>query len=333
MKRLAVLFLIIVGVLAWAHRAMISMPGESHRGALPPATETQREIAARTQEDVAKLAGELGGRSLFFPRKLAQAALFIDESLTSMGYTTQSYSYASHGSTCPNIEVEVTGVTLPGEIIVIGAHYDAFQGSAGADDNASGVAGVLELARRFHARPAARTLRFVLFVNEEPPCFMTDDMGSLVYARQCRARGDNIVAMLSLESIGYYSDAEGSQKYPPPLNMLYPSRGNFIAFIGNYGSRALVRDAIDSFRTHAAFPSEGAALFEGVPGVGWSDHWAFWQCGYNAIMVTDTATFRNPNYHTAGDRPETLDYDRMSRVIDGLHDVILDLAASAERPR
>lgn len=328
LKRLAILALLIGFVLLWAYRAMIAMPGASHHGPLPPLTPAQRTLADELRRDVDRLAGELGGRSLFFPRRLSQAALYLDESLSSIGYATQSYTYAARGTTCPNIAVEVAGTTAPHEIIVVGAHYDAFQGSAGADDNASGVAGVLALARRFHARPQPRTLRFVLFANEEPPCFMTDDMGSLVYARACRERGDNIVAMISLESIGYFSDAHGSQQYPRPLDLLYPSRGDFIAFIGNYGSRALVRDSIRSFRDHARFPSEGAALFEGVPGVGWSDHWAFWQCDYHAIMVTDTATFRNPNYHTAADLPDTLDYDRMARVVEAMQAVLIDLAAT-----
>lgn len=326
LKRLAVLFLIIAVVLIWLYRAMIHMPGSSYRGALDPLTPDQQFLAAKLRADVQRLAGDMGGRSIFFPRRLAESAIFLDDSLKSAGYTTTSYTFTVRGTACPNIEVVLTGTSKPEEIIVIGAHYDAFQGSPAADDNASGVAAVLALARAFHDHPTARTLRFVLFVNEEPPSFMTGDMGSLVYAKACKARGDTITAMLSLETIGYYSDAKGSQQYPPPLGQLYPSRGNFIAFVGNYSSRRLVRDSIASFREHARFPSEGAALFEGIPGVGWSDHWSFWQCGYPAIMVTDTAPFRNPNYHTAADTPDTLDYERMARVVEGLQAVIAELA-------
>ncbi|MBC7771939.1 MAG: M28 family peptidase [Pyrinomonadaceae bacterium] len=305
---------------------MIVMPGVGHRGALDPLTPQQGLLAAQLRADVERLASDLGGRSIFYPRRLAECAVFLDDSLKAAGYATTSYTFVVHGTSCPNIEVVLPGTSKPDEVIVVGAHYDAFQGSPAADDNASGVAAVLALARAFHGQPAARTLRFVLFVNEEPPSFMTADMGSLVYARGCKVRGDRVVAMLSLETIGYYTDAERSQHYPPPLGQLYPSRGNFIAFVGNYSSRRLVRDSIASFREHARFPSEGAALFGGIPGVGWSDHWAFWQCGYPAIMVTDTAPFRNPNYHTAADTPETLDYERMARVVEGLHAVIADLA-------
>jgi hypothetical protein len=152
-------------------------------------------------------------------------------------------------------------------------------------------------------------------------------MGSWVYAKRCRTRGDQIVGMISLETIGYFSQEPGSQKYPMlGLNALYPSSGNFVAFVGNFSSRALVRDAIGTFRKHATLPSEGAALPSNVPGVGWSDHWAFWQHGYPAIMLTDTAPFRYPHYHARTDTPDKLDYDSMARVVIGVERVIQDLA-------
>jgi hypothetical protein len=132
--------------------------------------------------------------------------------------------------------------------------------------------------------------------------------------------------MISLETLGFYTDAPSSQKYPPPMNLLYPDTGNFVAFVGNISSRSLVRRAINTFRSTTAFPSQGAALPQGLPGVGWSDHWSFWQEGYNAIMVTDTALFRNINYHTAADKPETLDFPRTARVVEGLERVVKDLA-------
>ncbi len=212
----------------------------------------------------------------------------------------------------------------------MGAHYDTVLDSPGADDNASGVAALLAIARELASRPQppARTVRLVAFANEEPPHFQTPRMGSLVYARRARERGDRIVAMLSLESIGYYSDAPGSQRYPLfLLGWIYPSRGDFLAFVGDVGARALVRRAIASFRRHAALPSEGAAVPGFVPGVLWSDHWSFREAGYPAIMVTGTAPFRNPHYHEPSDRPETLDYDRLARATAGLARVIDALAA------
>jgi hypothetical protein len=170
-----------------------------------------------------------------------------------------------------------------------------------------------------------RTLRFVEFVNEEPPFFWTANMGSLVYAKRCRERNEKIVGMLSLETIGYYSDAQDSQKYPAPLNLFYPTAGNFIGFIGNTGSSKLVRDAISSFRNHAKFPSEGAAIPEMFPGVGWSDQWSFWQHNYPGLMVTDTAPYRYPFYHTAEDTPDKVNWERTTKVIVGLEKVVADL--------
>lgn len=211
------------------------------------------------------------------------------------------------------------------EIVVIGAHYDTVYDCPGADDNSSGAAALLELARLLRSAHPARTLRFVAFVNEEPPWFQTDDMGSLVYAQQARKLNENIVAAVSLETIGMYSDAEGSQQYPAGFGLFYPSKGNFITFIGNVSSRRLVREAIGAFRETTKFPSEGAAVPAALPGVSWSDQWSFWNQGYPGIMVTDTAPFRNENYHRPGDKPETLDYERMARVVRGLEKVVIKL--------
>ncbi len=168
------------------------------------------------------------------------------------------------------------------------------------------------------------------FVNEEPPYFQSAQMGSWVYAKACHDRDENVVAMISLETIGYYSDAPNSQHYPFPFGLLYPSTADFIAFVGNTASRALVRETVASFRRHAQFPSEGAAVPGWITGVGWSDHWAFWQEGYPALMVTDTAPFRYPHYHDSTDTPDKLDYERFARVVDGLAGVVGDLA-DAER--
>jgi Zn-dependent M28 family amino/carboxypeptidase len=192
----------------------------------------------------------------------------------------------------------------------------------------TGVAATLALARRFAAAKPARTLRFVAFVNEEPPCFQTDTMGSAVYAKACREAGDDVRAMVSLETLGCYFDAPGWQQYPAPgLSLAYPSRGNYVAFVGNSASKALVREAVGTFRAHCAFPSEGTALPEWVPGVGWSDHWAFWREGFPALMVTDTAPFRYAEYHTARDTPDRIDYERLARVVSGLVHVVGRLAA------
>jgi Zn-dependent M28 family amino/carboxypeptidase len=187
------------------------------------------------------------------------------------------------------------------------------------------VAALLVLARRFARAKPERTLRFVAFVNEEPPHFQTQDMGSWQYAKRCHDRNESIVAMLSLESLGYYDDARKSQQYPMPLSALYPDTANFIAFASNIGSRALNAQCARAFRARTSFPLESASMPEAVTGIGWSDQWSFWQLGWPAVMVTDTAPYRNPNYHEASDRPSTLDYARMGQVVEGLMGVVKDL--------
>jgi Zn-dependent M28 family amino/carboxypeptidase len=202
-------------------------------------------------------------------------------------------------------------------------------GTPGANDNGSGVAGMLALARRFAGKPTNRTLRFIAFANEEPPYFQTAQMGSLVYAQRCHDRHDAIAAMISLETIGYFSDAPHSQSYPSlGLGAFYPTTGNFIGLVGNVKSRALVRRAVKVFRETGKLPAQGAALPAFISGVDWSDQWSFWQQGYRAFMVTDTALFRYPQYHTADDTPDKLDYTRFALVVSGMQKVIENLAAS-----
>ncbi|HJT32928.1 MAG TPA: M28 family peptidase [Pirellulales bacterium] len=167
----------------------------------------------------------------------------------------------------------------------------------------------------------------VAFTNEEPPYFQRPTMGSWAYAHRSRERDENLVCVLSLETLGYYSDDAESQRYPPPLGMVYPSVGNFVGVVGNVGSRPLVHRVLTSLRQNMKFPTEAGAVPNVVPGVGWSDHWSFWQEGYQAVMITDTAVFRNPNYHRAGDTPDTLDYERMARVVEGIEHVIREVAA------
>jgi Zn-dependent M28 family amino/carboxypeptidase len=222
--------------------------------------------------------------------------------------------------------VTIPGTTKANEIIVIGAHYDSVRGTVGANDNASGTAAVLEMARLLKDKRLARTVRLVAFVNEEPPFFQTEHMGSLVYARLCKKRGDKVVAMFTPETIGFYDDRKGSQRYPAPFNLFYPSEGNFIAFVGNTSSRTLIARSLSSFRKHAQFPSQGAALPGSIQGIGWSDHWSFWQEGWPAFMVTDTAPFRYPHYHETTDTPDKVDYGRTARVVMGLTRVAEDLA-------
>jgi hypothetical protein len=304
---------------------MIRMPGQSHQGPLPPLTDEQRALEKELRSHVQMLAGQIGERNVFHHERLIMAADYIRTTLAGAGYEVRRQPYEVAGKICENLEAEVRGSRRPSDII-IGAHYDSVQGSPGANDNASGVAAILALARAFAKTTPAQTLRFVLFANEEPPFFQTEHMGSRVYAKRSRERGEKIVLMLSLETIGYYSDEPGSQHLLFPLNLIYPSTGNFIAFVSNVENGRLVRQLVGSFRQQARFPSEGGALWDLIPGVGWSDHWAFWKEGFPAVMVTDTAPFRYPAYHSHNDRPELVQYERMARVVSGLQAVIVEMA-------
>lgn len=274
------------------------------------------------REIVETLAGTIGERNVMRPRAYAAAATFIEEWLRSAGYAPSRQTFDVQGTVCANIEAELRGND---EIIVLGAHYDTVFGSPGADDNASGVAAMLTIAEGL-LTPPRRTIRFVAFANEEPPFFETPLMGSLRYAQRCRDRNEKIVAMFSLEAIGYFSDAPKSQHYPSALHLIYPPEANFIALVSNLRSRALLRRSVKTFRERSPVPCQSGALPEFIDGVGWSDQWAFWRCGYPGVMVTDTALFRNPHYHTAADKPETLDYPRLTAVVDGLGAVISELA-------
>ena len=327
LKRIALLFLILIIMVAWCWWSMIRMPLKSFRAALPELSPAQTALREELRQHVAKLAGEIGERNVFLPANLAAAADYIQSTLSNSGHSVMRQSFETAGEICHNLEIDIPGATAPREVVVVGAHYDSVQGSPGADDNASGVAALLALAKFPALQKPGRTLRLVAFVNEEPPFFQTEQMGSLVCARRCLERGENVVAMLSLESIGYYSTSAQSQQYPFPVGLFYPSRGDFIAFVGRTADAALVRRCIKSFREHAQFPSEGGALPGTLPGIGWSDHWAFWQAGYPALMATDTAPFRSPYYHTAKDTPDKLDYARFARVVEGLGKVIEELVS------
>lgn len=344
-KRLAILFLILAIGLVWVYFRMIRMPGESFHGPLPPMTQAQAQLSAELRRDVEMIAGTIGRRNVFYPTGYKRAADFIDQSLAGMGYTVTRQKFKVMGVPCFNIEVEIKGATKPNEIVIVGAHYDSVEDSPAANDNGSGVAATLALAEHFaigrsgdlgiekkrdpNREVPARTLRFVFFANEEPPFFQTTQMGSLVYAKACKSRDEDIVAMISLETIGCYFDEPGSQRYPiVPIGWMYATVGNFIGFVGNHASRDLLHQSINTFRSSAKFPSEGAAMPGWIPGVGWSDQWAFWQVDYPGIMITDTAPYRYPHYHTLQDTPDKLDYEKMARVVEGVRAVIEDLAGT-----
>ena len=302
-----------------------SMPGEPYAGPLPAPGGT--ELEARLHRHVEVLAGAIGTRNFDFDAALERAAQYVESELRAQGFAPRVLPFDVLDGQVRNIEVEIAGSSAAGEIVVVGAHYDSVTSSPGADDNASGVAVLLELARRFQSVRPERTLRFVAFANEEPPFFRTEQMGSAVYARAAAERRERIVGMLSIESVGVYSSEPESQRHPAPAGLFYPHRGDFIAFIGNTASRALVRQTVGAFRSKARLRSEGLAAPGFMPAAGLSDQWAFWQQSYPGLMVTDTAPYRNPEYHRSGDTPEKLCYPAMAQLVEGLEAAVQELTS------
>ncbi len=272
-------------------------------------------------ETVRHLSEKIGQRSYRDLEKLAETAEYIEEKLRSYGCSTSRQAFTYNGNTYHNIITEVKG-TAPAQdgLLVIGAHYDTAEGTPGADDNASGVAGLLELARLTVIQPMTRTVRFVAFCLEEPPVFMTKHMGSYIHAESLHDEGITVFGMISLEMLGYYCNEKGCQYYPSSLfKLAYPNTGNFIAFVGNFSSRHFSNRVKSSFASVSAIPVESLNGFSIIPGVDFSDHRNYWKFGYPAFMITDTAFYRNPNYHDSGDTADTIDYDRLCIVIADLH--------------
>lgn len=324
--RLAVFITMFLVLSIWGWSMMFWMPEQSYQGQLPPLQPGDIALEKLLKQDIHKLTVEIGSRNYNQYQKLNDAKDFLISSLTQSGYKINQQEYKIDDKFYYNIEVEKKGITKPEEIIIIGGHYDSAYTSPGANDNGTGAAATLELAKIFTNKKTNRTIRFVEFTNEEPPFFCTENMGSLVYAKNLHKQNEKVVAMLSLETMGYFSDQPGSQEYPHPINLIYPNQGNFISFIGNIKSSSLVKKSIASFRNHVKFPSQGTALPSFIPGVGWSDQWSFWQQGYPGIMVTDTAPYRYQYYHTIDDTIDKIDFDKFTRVVNGLVNVISDLA-------
>ena len=315
------LIVIFVALLGWC----TCMPGRSFEGELPKLTPPQAALQQRLEGHVGLLAGPLVPRNHTDPERYEKARAYIREQLSALGaFEVSEQKVDGAAEPSYNVVAEIKGSAHPDEILVIGAHYDSHGTTPGADDNASGVAAGLEVARAFAARgkPPARTVRFVFYANEEPPYFKRESMGSLGDARIMASESKKIVMMFSLEMLGYYDTAKGSQKYPPVLRSFYPDTADFVAFVGQVKDRSLVKCSVRSFRELATFPSEGFAGPRFIEGLDYSDHWSYWEQGYPAIMVTDTSFFRNSHYHQLTDMPDTLDYPRFARVVDGLDDVL-----------
>lgn len=292
-------------------------------------TQQSASLEKNLRRHVYRLANEIGERNIYSPdtiKALHAAEAYIQQTFESAGYEVTRQEYTVEGVRSANLEVTIPGHKHPKEIILIGAHYDSVMGSPGANDNASGVAALLELARLFRQTTPARTIRLVAFVNEEPPLFYTEQQGSMVYSKMARRRGDNIRLMMSLETIGYYRDEPKSQHYPPPLSLFYPDTANFVALVTNLRSRSIMHKFAHAFRKVSTFPLEHLATFSFIMGVDWSDHRSFWKRGYPALMVTDTAFYRYPYYHSAQDTADKVMYGKLAELTESLYAATLELA-------
>jgi hypothetical protein len=324
---LAVLVAAVVSAFAGA-RYLTAVPGQSHQGTLPPSSDAESATAARLLTHIRAVASK--PHNIDHYDELEKSARYIEDTLKALGYQPVPQVYEVDGRAVRNIEVviEPAHPDAGTKTIVVGAHYDSYDDTPGANDNGSGTAAVLELARLLAdlRNTGNKRIRLVLFVNEEPPYFQTPDMGSYRYAKLLAERREQVIGMISLETLGCFLDYPGSQKYPPPLGLLYPDKGDFVAFVAMTGSRELMQNLIGSFRRHTQFPSVGGVAPGFVPGIGWSDHWSFEEFRYPAVMITDTALFRYPHYHRTTDTPDKVDVDKLARITHGVERVIREMA-------
>jgi hypothetical protein len=280
-------------------------------------------LRADLESTVRTLALEIGIRNVADGAALERARDFVAGELQWRLGAVRQETYEAEGQGLANLVAEVPGQS--GEIVLLGAHYDSAPGSPGANDNATGVAVLLAVARALAGTRPLRTVRLVAFTAEEDPHYQTDLMGSVVHARGCRERGEQVTAMVSLDEVGYFTREPRSQGYPFPLNLIYPSVGDFLAVVGNFRSRRLVRAVAAPLRS-SGITVRDAAVPGFLAGVGASDHWSFWQSGYPAVLVTDTANFRYRPFHTPDDLPDQLDTGELSRVAVGVASAIAELA-------
>ena len=278
-------------------------------------------VKQNLRNHVEALSVKIGERHLWKERSLSEAADYIESAFRASGYAVKRQTYTCYGKEVSNLIAEGEGGK--GKVVVIGAHYDTVPGTPGADDNASAVAGMLELARLLRPHINKRQFIFAAFVNEEPPCFGSENMGSMVYARHLKERQVPVDVMISLEMIGCFSK-EPIQKYPfPGMGFFYPKECSFIGVAGNFSSSRYVSLIKKGIKRHSSMDARSLTGPESLGGINLSDNYSFWHYGYRAVMVTDTAFYRNKNYHQETDTIETLDFESMTEVVRGLYHTLL----------
>jgi Zn-dependent M28 family amino/carboxypeptidase len=287
------------------------------------------EARVRLQRHVSTLATDIGERNLRDEKRrraLQDAREYVAAQFTSTGFEVHRQRFSAGDTIAENLIVELPGGKPDSNVVIVGAHYDTARDSPGANDNASGVAALLEVGRMLSRGPLRSSVRLVAFCTEEPPFTRKPAMGSRVYARECRRRGDAVAGMLSLETIGYYSDDHRARHAPFPLNVFSPWRADFLAVVGNLRSRQLVAQTVEALEQTGSLRCKGLALPGVLPGVKSSDHWSFWKEGYPAIMITDTAFVRYRHYHRRTDTAEKLEYDRLARATSAISSAVQKLA-------
>lgn len=312
---LAAVFLVLLGATAWVAvtQPLLTTPaldrGEGR--ADPQRLEAHvRALCACSPRDVASVAN------------LDRAAAYIRGELERSGAPVTEQPFQVDGRVYRNVTARYG--PEQGALVVLGAHYDTCGRQPGADDNASGVAGLLEAARLLAACPPSGPVELVAYTLEEPPIFRSLQMGSAVHAASLKSSGAKVRSVIVLEMIGCFEQGAVSQSYPLPLlSLFYPNRGNFIAVVGSLGQPRLVRRIKASMRAASPLPVRSINAPAAVPGVDFSDHLSYWREGYPAVMITDTAFYRNPRYHSEEDTPETLDYIRMAQAVDGVRAAVL----------
>ena len=285
-----------------------------------------RIIKRHLYEHIEVLTKTIGERNSIKYAALEQTYNYILRIMRQSLFRIKEYDYYYNNLIFRNIVAEKIGMRYPHEIIIIGAHYDTVHNSPGADDNSSGIAALLEFIRLFDDYENQRTMRFIAFTLEEPPFHDTPKMGSYVYAHSCKRRQENILFMISLEMLAYFSNKRGSQKYPHP-NMInkYPNKGNFITIVGNNKSLAITQKLTDILNRHGSVHAYPIIATPEISGANLSDHSPFWNLGYKAMMITDTAFYRNPNYHEPNDTIDTLNFKHFSKLVFGLYQSLMQL--------
>ncbi|MFA5898513.1 MAG: M28 family peptidase [Hyphomicrobium sp.] len=309
------LLLIVLAAMAVSYWYSLSLPGESFAGEPAPVSDAERDLAERLRGHVTAIASE--PHNVVHYAALEKSAAYIEAQLALLGYAPMAQVYKVDGKSVRNIAVELApaGADASTPMLVVGAHYDSFGDAPGANDNGTGSAAVLEFARLLKDVPLTdKRLRLVLFVNEEPPYDRTPDMGSYQYAKSLKDAGERVAGMISLETLGAFSDKAGTQKYPAPFDLIFPDVANFVALVALPGGRAFLHEFVGEFREHAKMPTIGGTAPDFIDGIGWSDHWAFYMFGYPGIMITDTALFRYPEYHTPSDLPDKVNYDKLAHI-------------------